>query len=59
MRRVQRALNAAIDGGGVKVTGVFNAATGAALGKWQDRVGQQDNGIVVGRTWKGLRRGKR
>ena len=59
VRRVQRALNAAIDGGGVKVTGVFNAATGAALEKWQDRVGQQDNGIVVGRTWKGLRRGKR
>ena len=48
VRRVQRALNAATDGGGVKVTGVFNAATETALEKWQDRVRQQSNGIVVG-----------
>ena len=59
VRRVQRALNAAIDGGGIKVTGVFNAATEKALEKWQDRVRQQSNGIVVAKTWKGLRRGKR
>ena len=56
---MQRALNAATDGDGVKVTGVFNVATGSALRSWQDRVGHRTNGIVVGHTWKALRRGRR
>ena len=59
VRRVQRALNAATAGGAVRVTGVFTGATGSALRKWQDRVGQRQTGIVVGATWKGLRRGRR
>jgi len=59
VRRVQRALNAATAGGAVKVSGVFNRATGSALKKWQDRVGHGRTGIVVGKTWKALRQGRR
>ena len=59
VRRVQRALNASSAGGVTEVTGVFSAATGTALRKWQRRVDQRSTGIVVGQTWQGLRRGRR
>jgi hypothetical protein len=59
VRRTQRALNAASEGAGLKVTGVFNGATRSALRTWQDRVGHRTSGIVTARTWKALRKGRR
>ncbi|WP_432477701.1 glycoside hydrolase domain-containing protein [Nocardioides sp. GXQ0305] len=59
VRRVQRALNAASGSAGLKVTGVFNAATASALRKWQGRVDHRTSGIVTAKSWKALRKGRR
>ena len=59
VRRVQRALNAASEDAGLKVTGVFNDATTTQLRKWQDRVGHRTSGVVTARTWKAFRTGRR
>ena len=59
VRRVQRALNAAGTGRGIKVSGVFSDATDSAVRSYQDRVGHTTNGIVVGKTWRALRQGRR
>jgi hypothetical protein len=59
VRRVQRALNAALTGRGVRVTGVLNSGTETALETWQERVGHRRTGIVTSGTWRALRRGKR
>ncbi len=59
VRRVQRTLKAASATLDLKVTGVYNKATGKAVRAWQSGVGQTSNGIVVGKTWRALRHGKR
>lgn len=59
VRRVQRALNAARATLELPVNGVYTRSTEAAVKAWQNGVGHTANGIVVGTTWRGLRRGKR
>ena len=59
VRRVQRALNAASNSAALAVTGVFTGPTQAALRTWQDRVGDDVDGIVGPETWALLRAGAR
>ncbi|QBR93253.1 glycoside hydrolase domain-containing protein [Nocardioides euryhalodurans] len=59
VRRLQRAINAATVGRGVRVTGRFTTPTRNALKAWQGRVGHTANGIAIARTWTALRRGTR
>jgi hypothetical protein len=59
VRRLQRALNAAHDDAGLRVTGVFKTATRTALRTYQRRVGVKSNGIAAPSTWRALRHGKR
>ncbi len=59
VRRLQRALNAAHDDAGLRVTGVFKKPTATALRTYQRRVGVKSNGIAAPSTWRALRNGKR
>jgi peptidoglycan hydrolase-like protein with peptidoglycan-binding domain len=59
VRRVQRALKAAGASKKLKITGRYTARTKRAVAAWQGRVGHRATGIVVGRSWKALRAGRR
>ena len=60
VRRVQRALNAAMDRSTpVRATGIFDNQTTTALQAYQDKVGLDPNGVVATPTWKALAAGKR
>ncbi|HEX6148450.1 glycoside hydrolase domain-containing protein [Nocardioides sp.] len=59
VRRVQRALKAAGASAKLKITGRYTKRTTNAVKSWQASVGQTANGIVVGRTWRALRAGRR
>ena len=56
--RVQRALNAAM-APYLKVTGVYNRATQAAVGAYQKRVGIKPTQVVATLTWAALTKGRR
>jgi hypothetical protein len=56
--RVQRALNAAM-APRLKVTGVYNKATRAAVGAYQARVGIRSTRVVATLTWSALAKGRR
>ena len=58
VRRLQRALNAASPGTGLRVNGVMNPATTAALRSWQGRVDLPGTGIATDDDWKALTRGR-
>jgi hypothetical protein len=58
VRRVQRALNASTSAE-LRVTGVFDADTRAALTEWQSRTQQGVTGVVARWTWKSFGRGGR
>jgi peptidoglycan hydrolase-like protein with peptidoglycan-binding domain len=59
VRRVQRALKAAGASKKLRITGRYTTRTKKAVAAWQDRVGQSATGIMVGRSWKALRAGRR
>ena len=59
VRRVQRALNAARPKARLDITGVFDQQTDDVLRTWQKQVGQPTSGVVIRRTWKALRQGRR
>jgi len=52
VRRLQRALNAALDSPNLTVTGVFNSTTGTALRTWQDRADLPVTGVAAWNTWR-------
>src|SRR3954447_25341274 len=56
--RVQRALNAAMSPR-LSVTGYYNAATRAAVGAYQKRVGINPTRVVATLTWAALMKGRR
>jgi hypothetical protein len=56
VRRVQRALNAALPGS-IAVTGIFDARTASAVRRYQQRVGTAATGVVTGATWDALAHG--
>lgn len=56
--RLQRALTAAT-GSALTFTGVFDAATEAAVRSWQSRVRQPATGVVSPKSWGLLQRGTR
>jgi peptidoglycan hydrolase-like protein with peptidoglycan-binding domain len=58
VRRVQRSLNAA-SRPGLTVTGVFDAATDAALRDWQRAVGLDVTGVASADDWAALQSGRR
>jgi hypothetical protein len=58
VRRLQRALNAA-DGAGLKVSGVFERSTTAAVRTYQGDHGLSRTGVVTPALWTMLRAGKR
>ena len=56
---MQRALNVVAERPTpLRATGVFNAATDAALRAWQRKVGLTPSGIVDKPTWRALDAGK-
>ncbi|GAA2126611.1 glycoside hydrolase domain-containing protein [Nocardioides bigeumensis] len=55
--RLQRALNAA--GSRLKITGVFDASTEAAVRAWQQQAGLPATGVIAPRSWKQLQTGGR
>ncbi len=57
VRRVQRALNAALPGS-IAVTGVFDASTASAVRHYQQRVGTAATGVVNAATWDALAHGR-
>ena len=57
VRRVQRALNAAMQAG-VSVDGVFGPSTTGAVRRYQARVGLRRTGVVASDTWAKLQAGK-
>ena len=58
VRRVQRALSAAMPSRGVKVTGVYDATTAAHAGAYRRQVGLSSYNIVNTATWARLQAGK-
>ncbi len=59
VRRVQRTLKSASATLDLKVTGVYNKATVKAVRAWQSGAGQAATGIVVAKSWRAMRKGKR
>lgn len=59
VRRVQRALNAASATRNLSVTGVYSRATETAVKSWQKGAGHSTSGIVVAKSWRALRKGRR
>ena len=55
--RVQRALNAA-GSPALKITGIYNRATRAAVGAYQERVGIRPTQVVATLTWAALKKGR-
>lgn len=58
VRRVQRALNAAVDAH-LPITGVYYSATAAAVTTYQRALGLPRTGVVTDTTWAQLERGNR
>ncbi len=58
VRRVQRALNAAVDAR-LSVTGVFDSSSTAAVERYQRVRGMPANGVVATDTWAQLEAGRR
>jgi len=54
VRRLQRALNAALASPDLTVTGVFDSTTGAALRAWQKKTGLPVTGVAAWHTWREL-----
>jgi Domain of unknown function (DUF1906)/Putative peptidoglycan binding domain len=59
VRRVQRSLNAASKKSQLSVTGIFDAATSAALRAWQSKHDLEVSGVAGNQTWAALKRGVR
>jgi peptidoglycan hydrolase-like protein with peptidoglycan-binding domain len=59
VRHVQRALNAATRGTGLKVNGLFTHPTDVALRAWQQATGRTASGVVNHGTWRTLAAGTR
>ena len=57
VRRLQRALNSA-SAERLPITGVFEAATTAAVKRYQTRMDTSATGVVTARLWRALQRGK-
>jgi hypothetical protein len=57
VRRVQRALNAALPGS-LRVTGAFGSRTASAVRRYQARVGLPATGVVAVATWSALAHGR-
>ena len=57
VRALQRALHAAV-GADLKVSGVFDSSTVAAVKKYQSRVGLHQTGVVTRHVWTLLKRGR-
>jgi hypothetical protein len=58
VRRLQRALNASIPGVALTATGVYDAATKAAVARYQVRVGLATTNNTTAGTWARLMQGK-
>ena len=56
VRRLQRALNAAMPTARLHTSGLFDAATSSALRTWQRRAGIVVSGVAAPKTWAGLQR---
>ncbi|WP_244930293.1 glycoside hydrolase domain-containing protein [Nocardioides sp. W7] len=59
VRRLQRALNAAVPTAKLTVSGVFGATTDRALKTYQSRVGHAASGVATAATWRAFSVGKR
>jgi hypothetical protein len=59
VRRLQRALNAADLGTGLKVAGVYSTPTASLVKTYQSQVGLPTTGVVDAATWRKLMSGKR
>ncbi|MGA8846445.1 MAG: peptidoglycan-binding protein, partial [Nocardioides sp.] len=59
VRRLQRTLNAADLGSGLKVDGVFAGSTTSMVRTYQSRVGLPVTGVVDANTWRKLMSGQR
>ncbi len=59
VRRLQRALNAALDATRLPVSGTFDPATDAALRAWQARAGVPVTGVAAPASWRKLWQGRR
>ncbi len=59
VRRVQRALNAALSKARLPINGVFDRRTDTALRRWQDKAGVETSGVVASQSWKALAAGVR
>ena len=56
---MQRALKAAGASKKLKISGRYSPRTRRAVAAWQSEIGHRATGIVVGRSWKALRAGRR
>jgi hypothetical protein len=56
VRRLQRALNAALSSPDLTVTGIFDSATDDALRTWQRKAGLTTSGVAAWNTWAVLQR---
>jgi hypothetical protein len=59
VRRVQRAMNAANPKNRLKVSGVYDNSTQAAVLAWQSKHGIAENGVVGAGSWAALQAGKK
>jgi hypothetical protein len=59
VRRVQRALNAANPKNRLKISGVYDNSTQAAVLAWQSKHGIGENGVVGAGSWAALQSGKK
>ena len=58
VRRLQRALDAAVPGANVRVTGIYDAATSSAMHTYQSVVGLPHTANLTDGTWTRLMRGQ-
>ena len=59
VRRVQRALNAAVSKAKLPISGVFDGRTDTELRRWQEKVGVASSGVVAAPSWRALASGIR
>ena len=59
VRRVQRALNAALFKARLPISGVFDRRTDTALRRWQEKAGVEISGVVARQSWRALAAGIR
>jgi hypothetical protein len=59
VRDLQRALDAAMPGAGVRITGLFTTPTDVALRTWQTAVGKRSSGVANPEIWRALAAGVR